>query len=308
MSVRTLGDFMKTAGLKFDEPKEPATPAPAKEASAPAAAPAPAVAPAPAPAAAPAAAAPAKTAEGGESSQPTTEPAGGHDPRDKRTDGEAQDTGKSASVEPAKIAAGQVQYDPEIIKTAAQQWCLDQGVLVADEKIAQSLYDDAISRAEQAKSAEAAQKHAALERQGIAMYHGMLKESAAYQLAAGEIDLQGAAKTAAAIGADVNQIVAHARELKQAMTDVEIAAVPNDVFFAGQQGMAARSSSSETLGGAAQNGNTTEFTPAATAGTRQPAHGPDENTRGMVDVVTLPGNPGLNHAQAVDQGKGSSGE
>ena len=297
---RTLNEYLKSAGLRADnpanqQPKQAAAQQPQ-----------------------PKQAAQGKAAEG--SSAPARqesrgEAAGGHKPRQDHTDAEAQDTGatggetaaqaapnKEASV--PQVNAGQVVYDPDLVKTAAQQWCLENGMLVPDANKAQAIYDSHVKTAQAQKQAEEQKIAAELEARGAVMYHGMVKESAAFQIATGEMDMAGAMKTAAYLGCQLNDLVGRAREIKTAMTDVEVAATPNDVFFAGQKGMAARSGSSQVLQGAARNGNTTEFDPEATQGTRQPAHGPDENTQRMVDTVTMPGNPGVNHGQKVDQGKG----
>lgn len=289
--MKTLDDFLKTAGIRLDaapqQPKQAA--APAKPAQ------------------------PKQAADTSAASQPSHgEAPGGHKPRQDHTDAEVQDTGatggqtaaQAAPAKEAQVEAGQVLYDRSLIKTAAQEWCLEQGMLVPDEKVAERLFNES-QMAEQAQQKQAeAEKRAMLEEQGKILFQGMLKESAAYELARGEMTLEDATKVARYLGCGLDGLCKEAREIKQAMTDVEVAAVPNDIFFAGQKGMAARTGSSRVLQAAAQNGATTEFEPEAVGGTRQPAHGPDENTRRFVDTATMPGNPGLNHGQEVDQGKG----
>jgi hypothetical protein len=284
-TVRKLGDYLKVAGINVEPQEEPAK----KEAAAPEQ---------------PKQAAPA-------TSQKDEAPAGGHKPQDKQHEAPAGDTGeqiadkvtKSAQQE-GKIAAGTVQYDPALIKTAAQKWCLEElGALIPNEKTAQALYDEAVNRAKTAQAQEEAKLAAQLEAQGAAIYRGQVKESAAFQLANGDLSIADVCKVAAQVGCDVNEIVHKARELKLA-ADGAAAAVTNDTFFSGALGTAARTGSSNTQQAAERNNNTTEYQVDAQAGTRPEQNGPNEKDMRFVDTATLPGNPGLNHGQSVDQGKG----
>ena len=287
-----LADYIKTAGLRLDNPSNPGQGKAAESDQG-------------------------DCPKGGHPAPQATqesrgEAPGGHAKRDDHTDPEHQDTGAAGSnsasqAAPAKeatVSPGKVVYDPALIKTAEQKWCLDQGYLIPDPSKAAQIYQDHVKTAELQKQAEEEKVAREIEARGAVMYQGMVKESASYQLATGQIDMSQAAHTAQYLGCSPTAIVKRAQQIKSAMTDVEIAATPNDVFFAGQKGMAARTGSSEVLQGAARNNATTEFTPEATQGTRQPAQGPDENTQRFVDTATLPGNPGLNHGQQVDQGKG----
>lgn len=231
--------------------------------------------------------------------EPRGEAADGHDRRYDHEQGETQDTGKSA---------GRVQYDQDLIKTAAQKELLEvHGILVPDAKVA-AVTLEALQAQEATKAAAAEQaKKAEIDALGSSIYDAMTKRATAMQLAFGEIDLQTAAKTAAALGADLNAIVTSAREMvKNASPDGSGAATGHDVFFAGQLGSAARSVS-ESQRAAGDGTATEEYHVEGERGTRGPVQGPDENTTKMVDSATIPGNPGLNHSQRVDQGKGLGG-
>lgn len=291
---RTVGDYLKMAGLTNQPAETPEQPKQAAKTETPKPAPA-----------------QPKTAEKeegdagyrreakGEAKQEARgEASDGHNPREDHMSAEAQDTGKSAQVE-----EGQVLYDARLIKTAAQKALLERNILIPDEKVAEATWAS-IQAAEQAQAKQAAaQKQAELEHQGAMMYTGMMKQSAAVQLASGEIDLAGAYKAAALAGCDVNEILTKAAQIKKAMADGAYAAMPHDTFFAGQQGLAARNVS-ETQSAAGAGTATQEYHAEGEAGTRGPVEGPDEKTERMVDHVTLPGNPGVNHGQRVDQGKG----
>jgi len=260
--IRTLTDYLTAMSL-----------VPAKTAAAAPAAPAPA--PEPAKAAAAPAPAPAPA--------PATEPA------------------KAAEAPEPAVNPGQVIYDPNLIKTAAQKWCMENGMLIPDPRVAEAI---CAQHASQTKAAhlQAQEKVAEeLRAQGTVLYHGMVKESCALQLASGEITLEQAAKLAAMIHVPLAAILERA---KQAATDCESAASANAVFFGSERGRAARSNDSQTLQAADRNNATTMYAPPALGGGREPVSGQDENSTRMTTPVTLPGNPGLNHGQTVEQGKG----
>ena len=73
----------------------------------------------------------------------------------------------------------------------------------------------------------------------------------------------------------------------------------------GMLGSAARTDSSKVMGAAERNGSTTETRDIeAISGTRGAVSGSgDDKLKRFTDVATLPGNPGVNHGQVVDQGK-----
>lgn len=274
MSTRTLAEFLGAAGVKLAA--APATPA----AEAAPAAPAKTAAKAPAKAAA----APAKKAEAAQtqsttnsdaSSQASTEPAGGKTPRETSVAAPAQDTGK----------------------TAAQKWLAENGVIVEDAKVAEALFSQQQKLAEMERRAEL-EKMAEEERcRGAIFYQGMQREAVARALALGECDMKVAEVEARLQGIPVASIVKRAEELA--------AAVGSPALIGTDMGRAARTNDSRVMAAAEQNGNTTGFTPEAVGETRPPVSGQDEKTMRFVDVWTLPGNPGLSHGQAVDQGKGA---
>jgi hypothetical protein len=207
------------------------------------------------------------------SSQPAAEPVGGKAPRKTNQEPAVQDT-----------------------KNAAQLWLAEHGVDVKDAKVAEALVAQQLKIAEAQKFAEL-EKLAEEERcRGAIFYQGMVKESTAMQLALGQCDLKTAELTAVLTGVPLDAIVKRAEEMA--------AAVGYPAFVGTDLGRAARTNDSRLMQAAAQNGNTTAFYPEAVGETRQPVAGQDENTMRFVDVWTLPGNPGLNNGQAVDQGKG----
>jgi len=277
MGTRTLSDFLAANGLKTAAAPAAAA-APAKAAAAAPSKTTPAKVAA-APAAAPVKKAEDATATAGSSAQATTEPAGGHELPKKSTDAPAQDTGKSAE------------------KTAAQKWLEERGITVADPKVAEAMVQGAAKTAEANKVAYL-EKRAEEERlRGALFYQGMVRESCAYKLASGEMSLQEAAAVAPTTGCDVSVIVKRAEQLQ--------AAVSSPALIGGLLGTAAKTDVSAVTQVADQNANTsTTRDIEAIEGTRKGTSGIDEKVLRFVDVWTLPNNPGLNHGQAVDQGKG----
>lgn len=286
--TRTLADYLKLAGVVTTEPAKTAAAAPA--------------APAPTPA-------PAKTAAEGITppSQPSrAEPAGGVTPRDDHTEPPKSNTGGDsgdAGDVTMKNAEAPVMYDPAIIKTAEQKALLEMGILIPDEKLAHQIYQSKVAEYQAAKTAEQRKIAAQMEDLGKMQLHGMWKESCAMQVAEGEATLQDVMKIASLVGCDYKDILARAEQIQKVAGQLA-AATPHSAFFDDQLGSAARVSSSHVMQGAESNQNTTEFSPEATAGTRGPTQGLDEKLIRMTDTVTLPGNPGVNHGQKVDQGKG----
>jgi hypothetical protein len=261
-NARNLSDFLATAGVKTAAPV-----------AAPAAAPS---TPAPAKTAAPVA----KVAEGAgtiPSSQPTTEAAGGHKPRDKKTEENAQDTGK----------------------TAAQKALAERGIVVADVKIAEVIYGDLVKKAEDEKRAELEKKAAEVRAQGALIYQGMIQENTAWKLASGDATLEDAKVIANVLGISLDEIAKRAEQIGGAM--------PSPALVGGNLGSAARVDNSVVMrkGEEAKTEIQTRDVEAI-SGTRAPVSGADEKLKRFTDVATLPGNPGLNHGQAVDQGKGLS--
>ena len=238
-----------------------------------------------APAAAPVAktAAPAKTASEGTipPAQPTTEAAGGHKPREKKTDENTQDTGKAAS------------------KTAAQVALAQRGIEVADPAVAEQLEASFQKQAEAQKRAELEKKAAEVRNQGALLYQGMIQENTAWKLATGETSLEDAAIVANVLGIPVDEMIKRAEQIGGAM--------PTPALVGGNMGSAARVDNSVVMrkGEEAKTEIQTREVEAI-AGTRAPVSGADEKLKRFTDVMTLPGNPGLNHGQAVDQGKGLS--
>lgn len=286
MTTRTLADYLKVAGV-VASPEKKAEQEPAKAAAAPA--PKKTAAPA-APAKKAAAPAPKKEAGGltEDGKQPSHgEASDGHSPRDKHTEGETQDTGGKSA---------------EISKTAEQKWLSERGIEIADAKLAAAYYQREVEAAQAQKVAEQQKMAAELEARGVIQYHGMLKESCAIRLAEGEAQMIDACKVAGITGCDVNDILRRASEIKK-LAEQLAAASPMPALVGNQLGSAARTNNSETMAGAERNGMTTDYRPEAVGGTRGPV-APDEKLIRFVDAATLPGNPGLNHGQPVDQGKG----
>jgi hypothetical protein len=261
---RTLNDYLTQAGVKLAA-KADAPAAPEKTAAPAAKTAAPAKT----------VAAPAKVADIAPA-MPTTEAGDGHKPRVKKTDAEAHDTGK----------------------TAAQVALESRGIVVADEKIAEALHQDFLKKAEAEKRAEL-QKLAAEERaRGALLYQGMIAENTAWNLATKEASLADAAQVAAGLGIELADIVKRAEQIGGAMT--------SPALVGGMLGSAARTDNSVVMRKGEETKEQVETRDVeAIAGTRAPATGnADEKLKRFTDVATLPGNPGLNHGQAVDQGKG----
>jgi len=260
--ARTLNDFLAQAGIKTAAPV--ATPAAAPAVEAPKTA--------------------AKTASEGKGtippSQPTTEAAGGHKPRDKKTDEAVQDTGKAAAS-----------------KTAAQESLSKLGIEVADAAFAETLWTEQVKKAEAVKRAELEKRAAEVRAHGALMYQGMIAENAAWKLASGETSLDEARIVANVLGIDVTEIVKRAEQIGGAL--------PSPALVGGNLGSAARTDNSVVMrkGEEAKTEIQTREVEAI-AGTRAPVSGADDKLKKMTDVMVLPGNPGLNHGQAVDQGKG----
>jgi len=300
MSSRTLAQFMTENGLLKEAAAKPApaaaptsTPAPAPAASKTGAA-----KPAPAPAktaeqlaadklvadAAAAKLAADRSAGKGTASQPEPTPDGGVKPRVKNTDPPAQ-------------------------KTAAQEWLAKNGYGdIADPAKADQMISMFVEKAEQNKTA-ALEKRAAEERaRGAILFQGLLGEQTAWGLmdAANSGDkekyasaLKTASLVAAGIGIPVENIAKRAEQLQ--------AATSSPALVDGLLGSAARINTSVVQEVADKNDNqSTTRSVEAIAGTRKAVSGIDEKLLRFVDAWTLPGNPGLNHGQEVDEGKARS--
>lgn len=282
---RSLNDFLSQAGLKVAAAQPAAavaatstTPAPAKTAAA---------------AAKPAAAAPAKTAAGDiPASQPSKgEASGGHTPRTKKTEGEGQDTGAAGGDTAAASTKG-----ASVTKTAAQIALSKKGIEIADAKVAEVAYGALVKQAETEKRAELEKFAAEMRAQGALMYQGMIQESTAWKIATGEAEVKEAHLVAAGLGISVDSIIKRAEQIGGAMS--------SPALVGGMLGSAARTESSEVMRAGERNGSTTETRGVeAISGTRGATSGADDKLKRFTDVATLPGNPGLNHGQVVDQGK-----
>lgn len=213
------------------------------------------------------------------------EPAGGKKPQEPN-EPPTQDTGERKKA----------MIDPVFLQTEEQRWLASNGVFIGDTKVASIVYAQQAAAYEQAKTAEVEKLATELRSQGALMYHGMLNESTAMRMADGQATIQDACKTAAWTGVDVASIIKRAELLQAAM--------PHPALVDGQLGAAARPSS-RAQQAAETSRNTVEFEPEAAAGTRQPVVGQDEKLTRFTDVMTLPGNPGLNHGMSVDQGRGA---
>ena len=284
---RTLNDFLSQAGVKV------AAAAPAAVATSETKAAA-AVA-APAKTASAAGAAPAKVAgKDIAPSQPSKGEANdGHKARVKNTEKEPQDTGatggdSAAASTPGKSAA--------VTKTAAQKALSDRGIDIADAKIAEITYGALVNQLEQEKAAELNKYASEMRAQGALLYQGMIHESTAWKLATGEAKFAEAQLVANVLNVSVDELTKRAEQIGGAMT--------SPALVGGMLGSAARTDSSETMRAGERNGSTTETRGVeAIAGTRGPVSGADEKLKRFTDVWTMPGNPGLNHGQVVDQGK-----
>ncbi len=294
--MRSLNDFLNASGVKVAAapaapatPAAPAAPAPAKTAVA----------------AAPASAAPAKVAAGkATTTQPDAAPAGGH--KGRAVSGESSNSPEGQDTGGAKHAA--VQYDPAVIVTPEQKWLITQDIVCPDQVKAAALYQSMVKTAEAEKRAELEKVAEEYRYQGALQYQGMVKESTALSYAFGEIPMNQVVKLAAAIGVDPNGIFERAGQIKAAtqMFEGQDAAQPNRVLTGNNPATPARPASANVTTAAEQSGNTINFEPEASAGTRKAVSGSDEKLVRMTDTFTLPGNPGLNHGQQVDQGKGYS--
>ena len=284
---RTLNEFLSQAGVKVAA-ASPAAAASAAPAAAAAAAPTKTASAKPA-----AAAAPAKVAGGDiPPSQPSKgEAAGGHKTREKKTEMEAQDTGAHGGDTAAASTKGAA-----VTKTAAQNALARKGIVIEDAKVAQITYDALVAQQEQEKSAELHKFASEMRAQGALMYQGMIQESTAWKLANGEAEVKEAQLVAAVLQIPVDDIIKRAEQIGGAMT--------SPALVGGMLGSAARTDSSETMRASERNGSTTETRGVeAIAGTRGPVSGADDKLKRFTDVFTLPGSPGLNHGQVVDQGK-----
>lgn len=211
---------------------------------------------------------------------------------------------------PAKAAAApaapqaDVLYNPAVIKTAEQKFLLEQhGILCTDPEKAAQLVGTFSKTAQETKQAELNKFAAEMEARGVLQFHGMMKESCAMRLADGEANSVEVLKTAAWVGCSAAEIIKRANELKKL---AELAAAsPEAAFFGSERGRAARTDDSEVLRAAERNQNTTSFEPEAVSGTRPAARGIDGKELKFQETVVMPNNPGLNHGQQTDNGKGS---
>lgn len=294
----TLGALLKVAGLVTSTPAPAAPAAPVKAAAA-------------APAATKAAAAGTGTIP---PSMPAHEPA--RTPRTSATQPEKQDTGATGGAAAAAatkkvssfnemglmIENGKIiGCDGSIYKTAAQRKLASIGVICLNAAEAESVMQAKIAQAEQVKAAQL-EKLAQEERfKGALQYDGMALRGAALRLANDQITIEDVTKLANQLGVPVEEIIKSAEALKR---DGERASAPGPALVGGNLGSAARPSSSRVLEAAGETRETVGFEPEAVAGTRQPTTGTDEKLIRFTDVYTLPGNPGLDKGQVVDQGKG----
>jgi hypothetical protein len=283
---RTLNDFLSQAGVKVAAASPAATAtADAKTAAAVAA---------PAKTAAKPAVAAVKAAgtEVIPPSQPSKGEANdGHKVREKKTEMEKQDTGATGGDTAAASTKG-----ASVTKTAAQNALARKGIVIEDAKVAEITYAALVAQVEQEKAAELNKFASEMRAQGALMYQGMIQESTAWKLANGEAETKEAQLVANVLQIPVDDIIKRAEQIGGAMT--------SPALVGGMLGSAARTDSSETMRASERNGNTTDTRGVeALAGTRGPVSGADDKLKRFTDVFTLPGNPGLNHGQVVDQGK-----
>lgn len=211
---------------------------------------------------------------------------------------------KAAANAGPQIEAGQVLYDPALLKTAEQQALAQHGYgIIPDAEKAAEVYGLLTEKQASLKKQAEAAKQAEAEAAGRMAYIGQAKTAAALALAQGECSVNDVLKQANALGYNVNDVIAEARRMKIAMGDVESAATPNDVFFQGQQGSAARSSTSNWQQAAEQTRETVPFTPQDASGVTQPVRGQDQKSLGFNESVVMPNNPGLDHGQKTTDGK-----
>ena len=219
---------------------------------------------------------------------------------------------KTAAPEAPKApeARPAVQYDPNVIKTAAQLALVQAGIVIPDEALAQQVFDQRQKTAEAQKTAEQQAKVAEMHARGALQFHGMTKESTAMNLALAPAitaeDRLHVTKVAAMIGVSPEAIWSRASELKKVS---ELAAAQSGESWVTQQaGRGARAEDSNMVQHAEGQRQLQEFQSSASAGTRAPKpFGGPEDTR-FQDAATLPGNPGgMTHGQQVDQGKGPKG-
>jgi hypothetical protein len=290
---RTLNEFLSQAGVKVAA-ASPAAAAAATAATTPAAAGAAAPKTAAAPAKAAGAAAGTTKAAAGDipPSQPSKgEAAGGHKTREKKTQMEDQDTGAHGGDTAAASTKGAA-----VTKTATQLALEERGISIADPKLAELTLSSLLANVEQQKEAELNKFASEMRAQGALMYQGMIQESTAWKLANGETEIKEAQLVAAILQIPVGDIIKRAEQIGGAMT--------SPALVGGMLGSAARTDSSETMRASERNGSTTETRGVeALAGTRGPVSGADDKLKRFTDVFTLPGSPGLNHGQVVDQGK-----
>lgn len=225
-------------------------------------------------------------------SMPSTEAAGGKEPRKKNTEDNKQDTGATGGDTAAAATKG-----ASMNKTAAQLALSRKGINIEDAKIAQIAYDALVVQGEQQKQAELEKCAAELRAQGALMYQGMCIESTAMKLATGEATIEDAKAVAALCSVNVGDLIKRAEQLQ--------AATSSPALIGGMLGSAARVDSSRVMEAAERNGGTTETRDIeAISGTRAAvSDSGDDKLKRFVDVMVLPGNPGLNHGQVVDQGK-----
>jgi hypothetical protein len=265
---KTLEAFLKTAGVNTGSEAAPAKPQTKTAAPAPAtAAPAAKVA-----TAKPAAKPPVKTAEEAKKDEMEKKPEGDDDKKKKEEE-------KTSSL------------------TDAQKWLADNGVTVADPKVAEALFEQQVKIAEMTKQAEMEKMAEEQRALGQIFYQGMVKESTALRLVTGQATLDDVKKIAYALGMDPNDFVKRAMEMEAAVRSSDPALIGNDL------GRAARHDDSASMQAAEAANHTPAFTPEGVAGMRQGVRGQDEKTMRFTEAWTLPGNPGLNHGQVVDQGK-----
>lgn len=214
-------------------------------------------------------------------------------------------------AEPVKApeARPAVQYDPAVLKTAEQQALLKAGIVIPDEATAKMVFDQHQKVAQASKTAEQQAKVAELHARGAITLHGMTAESTAMELALAEkvasTDRLHVVKVAAMCGVTAQSIWNRASELRKL---AEMAAAQSGESWVTQQyGRGARNEDGNMLQHAEGQRQLQQFESDASAGTRQPKpFGGPEDTR-FQDAATLPGNPGLNHGQVVNQGKGAPG-
>jgi hypothetical protein len=208
----------------------------------------------------------------------------------------------------APAAKPAVQYDPAVFKTAEQKALLAQGIVIPDEGTAKMVFDSQVQKQAEAKQAEQQAKVAELEARGALMLRGMTKESAAMNLVLadkfGREEQLYVAKVAGMCRCPQSEIYKLATELKK-LAEME-AARGTDSWVVEGFGRGARAEDGNMIEKAEGQKALQQFESSASAGTKATVPFGSPEDKAFQDTVTIPNNPGLNHGQKTDNGKGAA--